>query len=98
MKSFLYPAVFYKIEDEYKVLFPDINLSTDGINMEEAYLFAEEFLKSYFTYVVKYDLDFNYPTDYESIAKKLKKDETCMLVDATITEQDVKEYKKRIKS
>lgn len=97
MKSFLYPAIFFKVDDEYQVHFPDINLSTDGINMEEAYLYAEEFLRSYFTYVLKFDLDFNYPTDYESIVKKLNRDETCMLVDVTVTEKDIQSYKKRVK-
>lgn len=93
MHKFLYPAVFYKDEGEYRVLFPDINLTTEGVIMEEAYLFAVEFLKAYMSYALKYDLDYNLPTDYESIAKRLKKDETCMLVDITILDKDIKNAK-----
>ncbi len=95
MQRFLYPAVFYKVDDEYKVLFPDINLATEGVVMEEAYLFASEFLKAYLAYALKYDLDYNLPTDYESISKKLNKDETCMLIDVSLTDKDIAGSKKK---
>ena len=94
MRRFLYPAVFYKIDDEYRALFPDINLATEGVVMEEAYLFASEFLKAYMAYATKFDLDYNDPTDYASIAKKLKNGEVCMLVDVTITDKDIADAKK----
>lgn len=90
MQRFLYPAVFYKVEDEYKVLLPDANISTEGVVMEEAYLYAQEFLKAYLTYALKFDLDYNLPTDYDSIVKKLNKDETCMLIYVTLTDKEIK--------
>ena len=90
MQRFLYPAVFYKVEDEYKVLLPDANISTEGVVMEEAYLYAQEFLKAYLIYALKFDLDYNLPTDYDSIVKKLNKDETCMLIYVTLTDKDIK--------
>ena len=95
MQRFLYPAVFYKVDNEYKVLFPDINLATEGVVMEEAYLFASEFLKAYLAYALKYDLDYNLPTDYESISKKLNKDETCMLIDVSLSDKDISGTKKK---
>ncbi len=93
MQRFLYPAVFYKFEDEYKVLLPDANISTEGVVMEEAYLYAEDFLRSYLSYALKYDLDYNLPTDYESIVKKLNKDETCMLICVTVSDKDIASVK-----
>ena len=56
MKSFVYPAIFIKDkEDEmYRVLIPDLELTTDGAFMEEAYLYAKAMLKAYFSYIDKY--------------------------------------------
>ena len=35
---YVYPAIFVKDEDDsYKVLFPDLDISTDGKIMEEAF-------------------------------------------------------------
>ncbi len=89
MQRFLYPAVFYNADDEVKVFFPDIDITTEGKVMEEAYLYAEEFLRSYLAYALKFDLDYNLPTDYDSIVKKINKDETCMLIYVTISDKEV---------
>lgn len=90
MQRFLYPAVFYKDKDEVKAYFPDIDITTEGNVMEEAYLYAEEFLRSYLAYALKFDLDYNLPTDYDSIQKKLGKDETCMLIFVALTDKEIK--------
>ncbi len=86
MKSFVYPAIFIKDkEDElYRVLIPDLELTTDGAFMEEAYLYAKAMLKAYFSYVDKYDLDFNLPTDFETVKKSCEEDDIVMLLDAEI--------------
>ena len=42
MKQFLFPAVFFKDEDIFTVLFPDLNITTEGETVEEAYLFAKD--------------------------------------------------------
>lgn len=52
--------------------------------MEEAFLYAKEVLKAYFTYIEKYDLDFNEPTDYEMIKKNCEEGDIVMLVDAQL--------------
>ena len=92
MKSFVYPAIFIRDNDEdiYRVLFPDLELTTDGSFMEEAYLFAKEMLKTYFAYIEKYDLDFNQPTDFELVKNSCEEGDIVMLVDAEIetTEKD----------
>ncbi len=93
MQRFLYPAVFYHDNDEVKVFFPDIDITTEGNVMEEAYLYAEGFLRSYLAYALKFDLDYNLPTDYDSIVKKLNKDETCMLICVSISDKEVASVK-----
>ena len=86
MKSFVYPAIFIKDDDEevVRVLFPDLELTTDGSFIEEAYLFAKEMLEAYFTYIEKYDLDFNQPTDFDIVKKSCEEGDIVMLVDAEI--------------
>ncbi len=85
MKSFVYPAIFIKDDEEVvRVLFPDLELTTDGSFIEEAYLFAKEMLKAYFTYIEKYDLDFNQPTDFDIVKKSCEEGDIVMLVDAEI--------------
>lgn len=86
MKTFVYPAIFIKDDEEevYRVLFPDLDLTTDGNFMEEAFLYAKEVLKAYFSYIEKYDLDFNEPTEYEMIKKNCEDGDVVMLVDAQL--------------
>ena len=91
MKSYIYPAIFIKDKEDnvYRVLFPDLEVTTDGAIVEEAYLYAKECLKSYFKYVEKYDLDFNMPTDFEDIKRSANPNDYVMLVDATLTKKDL---------
>ncbi len=91
MKSFVYPAIFIKDKEEevYRVLFPDLELTTDGTFVEEAFLYAKEALKAYFVYVEKYDLDFNMPTEFDSVRMCTKPNEFVMLIDADVTKKDV---------
>lgn len=91
MKSFVYPAVFVKDEEEnsYKVIFPDLELTTDGAFVEEAFLYAKEALKAYFVYVEKYEFDFNMPSDFDSIHGKFAKNGVVMLIDADVTKKDL---------
>ncbi len=86
MKTFIYPAVFIKDEKEglYKVFFPDLDITTDGTIMEEAFLYAKECLIAYFTYAEKYEMDYNLPTDFELVRSSLKNGEIAMLIDADI--------------
>lgn len=90
MKSFVYPAIFVNDEEDEKVrvLIPDLELTTDGSFIEEAYLYAKAILKSYFTYIEKYDLDYNQPTNFEIVKKASKHDDVVMLVDAEIDSKD----------
>ncbi len=90
MKSFIYPAIFIKDEEgRYQVLIPDLELTTDGAFLEEAYLYAREMLKAYFSYIQKFDLDFNMPTAFETVKASCEKNDLVMLVDAEIEENNI---------
>lgn len=83
--QFLYPAIFVKDEDgSCQVIFPDLNIYTEGKNMSEAYLYAKDLLKVYFSYAVKYDIDYNKPSKLEVLVQKCKKNETVMYIDAIV--------------
>lgn len=92
MKIFVYPAVFVKDNEEEKFLvhFPDLDITTDGAFVEEAFLYAKEALKAYFVYIEKYDLDFNLPSEYAVMSKNLSKSDTLMLIDAEVHPSDLK--------
>ncbi len=84
--EFLYPAIFIKDEDDgsFQVIFPDLNIYTDGKNLSEAYMNAKDLLTVYFTYAFKYETEFNMPSKFEQLASKCKSNETLMLINATI--------------
>ncbi len=84
--NFVYPAIFVKDanDDSYQVLFPDLNIYTDGLNITEAYIRARELLKVYFSYAMKYETDFNLPSKMDKLLEKLNKNETVMLIDAEV--------------
>lgn len=89
MKSFVYPAIFIKDneEDIYRVLFPDLEITTDGSFIEEAFLYAQEMLKAYFSYIEKYDLDFNQPTEFDKVLSSCEAGDIVMLIDAQVEEK-----------
>lgn len=83
--QFLYPAVFVKDEDgSYQVIFPDLDIYTDGKTLDEAYLYAKNLLHVYFTYAVKYETDFNKPTKIEKLQARSKENESVMYVETTV--------------
>ncbi len=83
--QFLYPAIFVKDEDgTCQAIFPDLNIYTDGKNLSDAYLNAEDLLLTYFSYAVKYDIDFNRPTKAETLITKCKPNEIVMYVNAYV--------------
>ena len=84
MKYFAYPALFYKDENLIRVIFPDLNISTQGESVTEAFLFAKDLLRQYFCYVLKYDLDYNLPSKVEDMIQKCKNEEIAMLVDTIV--------------
>ncbi len=83
--QFLYPAIFIKDEDNtVQVVFPDLDIYTDGTNMSEAYMYAKGLLKVYFSYALKYEVEYNMPSKLETLLPKCKENETVMFVEALI--------------
>lgn len=84
-KQYLYPAIFIKDEDgSYQVIFPDLDIFTDGKNLTEAYLSAKELLRVYFSYVHRYEIEYNSPTKLDVLSKRCKENEKVLLVDAFV--------------
>lgn len=87
MEQYIFPAVFFQEEgeDDYTVVFPDLNIYTDGKTLVEAFLFAKDYLKVYCTYAKKYEMEIAKPTKFIDVATKFP-NATCMLVDALVPE------------
>lgn len=88
MEQFIFPAVFFQEDGEtdYTVVFPDLNIYTDGKTLVEAFLFAKDYLKVYCSYARKFDMDIDKPSKFVDIAKKFP-NAICMLVDAFVPEE-----------
>ncbi len=84
MQQYVFPAVFIRNEDEsFSVVVPDLNITTDGNTIEEAYLYIKDYLRIFCEYAVKMDEDILMPTKYETVCEKFKKD-YVMLIDAVV--------------
>ena len=80
--QFVYPAIFIRDEDgSYQVVFPDLDIYISGKNLTEAFLYAKNLLKVYFSYALKYETEYNKPTQLEKLLAKCKENETVMYVD-----------------
>ncbi|MBR4407244.1 MAG: hypothetical protein IKT27_02920 [Clostridia bacterium] len=88
IQQFLYPAVFVKGEDEVVATFPDLGITTDGSSVEEAFLFAKDYLRVYCTYALKYEIEINRPSFFEETLEKNNRD-SVMLIDAIIFPEDL---------
>ncbi|MEG1751500.1 MAG: hypothetical protein RR140_00170 [Clostridia bacterium] len=84
MKLFVYPAVFFK-ENGTTVIFPDLDIFTEGDSVEEAFLFAKDYLRQFLETSQKYELGYNLPSKYETVQEKYKPAQV-MLIDAAISE------------
>lgn len=88
---FLYPAIFVNDEGKhYQVIFPDLDIYTDGNNLSEAYLYAKDLLRVYFSYALKYEAEYPNPTQLEKILPNCKENEVVMYVDVYIDEKELK--------
>ena len=73
-----------EFEDEnYVAMIPDLGISTNGKNVEEAYLYCKDYLRVYIENALSYDLDFNLPSEIGIVANKYKNCQV-MLVDTVV--------------
>jgi len=90
MQQFVFPAVLFTQEDNsYLVSFPDLDIFTEGATIEEAFLFAKDYLRVYLTYALKFDLDYNQPTKFEEVVLQHKDALCVLLIDAVISPKDL---------
>ena len=60
------------------------SIYTDGKNSCEAYMYAKGLLEVYFSYALKYEIEYNKPTDLEKFLPQCKDNELVMFVDAIV--------------
>lgn len=89
LHHYIYPAVFFEDESEYKVLIPDLNLTTEGNTIEEAFLYAKDFLRAYCTYALKFDMEVEIPTKFEVVRDK-NPNKITLLIDSLIDDKKLK--------
>lgn len=89
MFHYIFPAVFFNNENEFQALIPDLNLSTAGISLEEAYILAKDYLRAYCSYAIKFDMDVESPSAFNDIKEKFKDDKNAvvMLIDAVVKKE-----------
>ncbi|NCU27323.1 hypothetical protein EOM86_11495, partial [Candidatus Nomurabacteria bacterium] len=85
MPAFVYliPAVFFFNEDEFQALIPDLDLTTAGISLEEAYILAKDYLRAYCSYAVKFNIEIEDPSTFNKIREQFKNQPNAvvMLID-----------------
>lgn len=90
MKQFIYPAVLYfdNESNTYAVAFHDINVFTEGMTVEDAFLKAKSFLSSYCECAIKINGYVDEPSTYLDTVKK-HKGEIVLLIDAQINDETI---------
>lgn len=82
MQQFIFPAVLYK-DDEgrgYTIILNDVNICTEGVSVEDAFVRAKEFLEVYCRCAIEYNGEVDPATKYEDV--EFDKTNIVLLVDA----------------
>jgi len=82
MQQFIFPAVLYK-DDEgrgYTIILNDVNICTEGVSVEDAFMRAKEFLEVYCRCAIEYNGEVDPATKYEDV--EVDKTNIVLLVDA----------------
>ena len=61
--TYTYPAIFYKEENGYSIIFPDFPGGSQGDNIDDAMYSAQEFLDSIIAYYLDENIPLPQPTD-----------------------------------
>ena len=86
MKKYVYPVILFSDADNksYTVLFPDLDIVASGETVEEAYLDAEDYLKSYLEFATKMENDIVAPTSFVD-TQKMNPKRVVLLADAEVS-------------
>lgn len=92
MKQFVFPAILYKDSERrgYTIVVTDVNICTEGVSVEDAFLRAKDFLEVYCRNAIEYNGEVDEATKYEDVEKE--KGTIILLVDAVY--EDNKKSKK----
>lgn len=99
MKKYVYPIVLFADSEQngYTVLFPDLDIVASGDTVEEAYVNAGQYLKTYLEFASKMESNISSPSKYDE-ASKMNPKRVVLLQDADIASEfqlteEEKEYK-----
>lgn len=65
-QTYTYPAVFYKEDNGYTIIFPDFGGASQGDNLDDAMYNAQEFLDSIVAYYMDENIPLPQPTDMKN--------------------------------
>ena len=104
MKKYVYPVILFEDAEKkyYTVLFPDLDIVASGETVEQAYLAAGDYLKSYLEFAGKMESQVTAPSTYEE-TQTLNPKRIVLLTDAEVNEEfqlteDEQQYKNFIQS
>ncbi len=89
MKNYIYPAVIKYSEEEniFTMFFPDLDLVTDGDNVEDVYSRGKKYLNRYLEIVLQEKYNLEEPSLFNSIAKEYPKD-LVVLIECIINDKN----------
>lgn len=84
MQQFVFPAVLYRDEEDkgYTIVFHDLNLYTEGVSVEDAFLRAKGFLDVYCKTALQYNGEMEPATKYVDVVTE--KDNIVLLIDSVV--------------
>lgn len=82
MQQFIFPAVLYKDKEGrgYTIILNDVNICTEGVSVEDAFMRAKEFLEVYCRCAIEYNGEVEPATKFEDV--EADKTNIVLLVDA----------------
>jgi len=85
MRKYIYPVILFSEGQDkgYTVFFPDLDIVATGETVEEAYLEAEDYLKSYLEFAIKMDSKVSAPSTYIE-TEKMNPKRIVLLADAEV--------------
>ncbi len=88
MQQFVFPAVLYKDKENrgYTIILSDVNICTEGVSVEDAFIRAKEFLEVYCRCAMEYNGEIEPATKFEDV--ECGKDNIVLLVDAVYDKYD----------
>ena len=88
-QQFVFPAVLYfdKENSNYVVAFPDIDVFTEGVTVEDAFKSAKDYLTAYLKFSMHLNNDLENASSY-IVVKNQHENDIVLLVDAEIEENE----------